>query len=413
MKDIIIKKYGGTSLGSIERIQAVANQIKENYKKDESLVIVVSAMGCETNNLLKLSSHFTSKPTPRALDLLLSTGEQKSIALLTIALNSIGIKARGFTGSQSKIYTNHNFNHSRIVEIKTNEILKYLDQGGICVIAGFQGVTCDGDITTLGRGGSDTTAAALAAALKAKRCEIYTDVDGVFTTNPSIDPSAKLIHHLTYDEMLELSQLGAKVLHPRAVEIASNYDFPLIVKSSFKNNAGTEINRKGDQMENFSVKGVTSMENIINLKLENLPKNVNSAHQILDTVSNNNISIDMIIQNSNNNDFNNLSFAIAAEDLNITKELCNHIIKDYPTARIVTSKIYSKISLVGIGINNHPEVLMQFLKCITKLNIDIHCLITSQMKISCLINEEYTREVISALHHTFFLESLKSKNSVI
>jgi len=413
IKDIIVKKFGGTSLMSINRIKTIANQIKKSSISNKKLVIVVSAMGSETNNLIDLVNSISKQPAPRELDMLLSTGEQKSIALLTVALNSIGLKAKSFNSHQSRILTNNLHNNARILEINTKEIINALNENYVCVIAGFQGLTSTGDITTLGRGGSDTTAVALSAALDAKICEIYTDVDGVYTTDPNIHSDAKIIEKISYEEMLELSKLGAQVLHPRAVEIASKFSIPLVVKSSFEDGKGTIIREKEKNMEKFNVKGITVDHNIIYFSIEKLPKDPNICYQLINEINKKDISIDMVIQNLKNSEFNDLSFTVSKDHFNQVKKICATFLNQYASSLLQYSSLFSKISIVGIGINNHPEVLADFFQCIASLGLNIECLTTSQMKISCLMNKDFSEKAITALHDLFFSTHLNSKNTAI
>jgi aspartate kinase len=413
IKKIIVKKYGGSSLSTVKRIQSVAKDIKGCYSSNSSIVIVVSAMGSETNSLINLVKRISHQPAPRELDMLLSTGEQKSIALLTVALNAIGIKAKSFTGHQSKVLTNTHHSNARILEINTGEILKAIEQGFVCVVAGFQGVTSIGEITTLGRGGSDTTATALAAALDADICEIYTDVDGVYTMDPNNYSKARKINKITYDEMLELSKLGAQVIHPRAVEIAAKFNIPLIIKSSFTNTVGTIIHRKEKKMENFTIKGITVDKETTYFSVSKLPKKENLSYQLINEINERDISIDMVIQNLNQKDFYDLSFTVSNEYSSQVKDIYETFNKEISCTELHHSGVFSKVSVVGLGINNHPEILGMFLKCLGSLNINIECLTTSQMKISCLINEELSNKAVQSLHETFFSDTFNSKKSAI
>lgn len=280
-------------------------------------------------------------------------------------------------------------------------------------MAGFQGVTSIGEITTLGRGGSDTTAVALSAALNAEICEIYTDVDGIYTTDPNLHPAAKKIEEIAYDEMLELSKLGAQVLHPRAVEIAAKFCIPLVVKSSFNNNLGTFIHGKEIKMENFTIKGIAVDHSIVYFSIEKLPKNPNICYQLINEIYENDISIDMVIQNLKNKEFNDLSFTVSKEYFSQVKYICNTFLKKYSGPQLQYSTLFSKVSVVGLGINNHPEILGKFFKCIANSDLNIECLTTSQMKISCLVDESFSKKVIQSLHSTFFLDNFDSKNTAI
>lgn len=343
--------------------------------------------------------------------MLLSTGEQKSIALLTVALNSVGLKAKSFNSHQSKILTTNFHCHAKILKINTKEIINALNKDHICVVAGFQGVTSTGDITTLGRGGSDTTAVALSAALDAKICEIYTDVEGVYTTDPNIHSAAKKINRLSYEEMLELSKLGAQVLHPRAVEIAAKFNIPVVVKSSFNDRKGTIIHEKEKNMEEITVKGIAADHDIIYFSIEKLPKDPNICYELVKEINRKDISIDMVIQNLKNNTFNDLSFTVSKEHFHQVKIICSAFLDQHTSAQFQYSTLFSKISVIGLGINNHPEVHADFFQCIANLGLNIECLTTSQMKISCLINEDFSEKAIKSLHDLFFPSHFNSKNT--
>lgn len=410
IKNIIVKKYGGSSLSTIKRIQSVAKQIKQSYSSNSNIVIVVSAMGSETNRLINLVKSISQQPAPRELDMLLSTGEQKSIALLAVALNAIGIKAKSFAGHQSKVLTNNRHNNARILEINTEKILNAIEQGFVCVVAGFQGTTFIGEITTLGRGGSDTTAVALAAALDAQICEIYTDVDGVYTTDPNNYSKAKKISKITYNEMLELSKLGAQVIHPRAVEIAAKFNIPLIIKSSFTNTAGTIIHREEKKMENFTIKGIAVDNDTTFFSISKLPKTQYLSYQLINEVNKRDISIDMVVQNLNQRDFYDLSFTVSKDHSSQVKDIYETFNRENSFTQLYHSTIFSKVSIVGLGINNHPEILGKFLQCLGNLNIDIECLTTSQMKISCLIDKRFSKKAVESLHNTFFQTLTIQKN---
>lgn len=413
IKNITIKKYGGSSLSTVKRIQSVAKQIKESYSLNQNIIIVVSAMGSETNSLINLLKCISNQPAPRELDMLLSTGEQKSMALLTVALNAIGIKAKSFTAHQSKVLTNNRHNNARILEINTDEILKTIEQGFVCVVAGFQGISSMGEITTLGRGGSDTTATALSAALKADICEIYTDVEGVYTTDPNTYSKARKINKITYDEMLELSKLGAQVIHPRAVEIAAKFNIPLIIRSSFINTVGTIIHREEKKMENFTIKGITVDKDTTYFSISKIPKTQNLSFQLINEINERDISIDMVVQNLNQKDFYDLSFTVSNEYSSQVKDIYETLNKENSCTQLEYSSVFSKVSVVGLGINNHPEILGKFLKCLGNLDINIECLTTSQMKISCLMDEGFSKKAVQSLHNTFFPDTFDSKKSVI
>lgn len=413
IKSIIVKKYGGSSLSTVKRIQSVAKQIKESYSLNQNIIIVVSAMGSETNSLINLLKCISNQPAPRELDMLLSTGEQKSMALLTVALNAIGIKAKSFTAHQSKVLTNNRHNNARILEINTDEILKTIEQGFVCVVAGFQGISSMGEITTLGRGGSDTTATALSAALKADICEIYTDVEGVYTTDPNTYSKARKINKITYNEMLELSKLGAQVIHPRAVEIAAKFNIPLIIRSSFINTVGTIIHREEKKMENFTIKGITVDKDTTYFSISKIPKTQNLSFQLINEINERDISIDMVVQNLNQKDFYDLSFTVSNEYSSQVKDIYETFNKENSCTQLEYSSVFSKVSVVGLGINNHPEILGNFLKCLGNLDINIECLTTSQMKISCLMNEGFSKKAVQSLHNTFFPDTFDSKKSAI
>lgn len=401
MENIIVQKYGGTSLQNTERIKNTAKRIKSYREKGREMVVVVSAMGKTTNNLLDLARTISDSPPKRELDVLLSTGEQISIALLSIALNEIGIDTLSLTGAQCGIKTNGLHSNARIEDIDDARILQELKRGRVVIVAGFQGINEKGDITTLGRGGSDTTAVALAAALKAEKCEIYTDVDGVYSTDPRIVPKAVKLNAIRYDEMLEMARLGAQILHPRSVELAKNHQVPLEVRSSLNFNSGTII--LGEiTMEDIRISGITSEKNIARISIARVPDKPGIAYRLFKCLSENEISIDMILQNLNHENANDISFTTPTEALGEALPIVEKFAGEIEAQEIIVKENVCKISLVGTGILGHGEVAAAFFETLSNLGINIEMISTSETKISCLIDGKDADNAVRTLHRIFF-----------
>ncbi len=404
---LIIRKYGGTSVASLDHIRRVAWSAASAKEKNNQVVIVVSAMGDETNRLMQLLAEITPNTTGREIDALLATGEQTCAALLAMTLESLGQKAKSFTGSQLPLLTDNIFSKARILDLPTKKLRKTLEAGFIPVIAGFQGVTEDGSITTLGRGGSDTTAVALAAALQADYCEIYTDVDGVYTADPNICPRARHVKKIAYPEMLEMAGLGAKVLHVRAVELAQKYQVSLVVKPFFNGNKQTWIISEEDVMENYIIKGVTLEKNVSKISLIRIPDRPGIAYQILSPLADAAINVDMIIQNASIDGFTDLTFTISKTDLHKATELINEVAQKINALEVQAANNIVKISAVGIGIKNNPGVAARMFESLSAESINIEMISTSEYRISCVIEEKYGELAVRAVHHAFGLDNEK------
>ena len=408
MKNIIVQKFGGTSVADTEKIKNVARAVIREKNNGNSVVVVVSAMGHTTDVLTKLAREITQNPSSREMDMLLSTGEGVSIALLAMALQAQGCDAVSMNAMQVGIITEKIHSKARILEIKTEKVLKNLEEGKVVVIAGFQGVTDDFEITTLGRGGSDTSAVALAGALKAERCDIYTDVEGVYTTDPRVVPCATKLDTISYDEMMELANDGANVLHPRAVETATQYEVPVRVRSSFKlNNLGTLIIGV-DQMElHRPVTGVAADTSRLRVVVCDVQDNPGTAALLFDSLANDGISVDMIIQSYARKalNTNDIAFTINKEDLIKTKQVLENIKSDLKYENIYIDDKIAKISIVGAGMIGRPGIAAKMFKTLASLGINIKMIATSEVKISCLVEENKAKEAVEALHTAFGLDS--------
>ena len=403
MEDIIVQKYGGSSLETIDKIKNVAKRIVKTKLSGNSLIVVVSAMGKTTDNLISMASEICAEPAPREMDMLLSTGEQMSMALLAIAIQCMGYNAISLTGSQCGILVYSDYSNARIGNIDTKRLKGELSKDNIVIVAGFQGANSDGDIVTLGRGGSDTTAVALAAAVNAKKCEIYTDVDGIYTTDPRIVHRAKLLKDISYDEMLELAKLGAKVLHPRAVEIARNFNVPLVVRSSLNNGEGTKV-REIVSMEKAIVRGITLDKDIAKISILEVPDRPGIAYNIFSKICEANIGIDMIIQNVHRNAVNDISFSVKSQDLNKALKITKDICKEINAKEVVFDNTVVKLSIVGTGIMGDPSVIILFFETLYNLGINLEMISTSEIKISCIINDYKAEEAVNELHSKFKLD---------
>lgn len=401
MHSLLVQKYGGTSVQDTDRIRKTAERIKKHKHDGFQMVIVVSAMGKTTNNLLALAKDISLTPPKRELDVLLSTGEQISIALLSIALNEIGVETISLTGTQCGIKTDSFHSNARIEDIDNKRIFKELKQDKVVIVAGFQGINNKGDITTLGRGGSDTSAVALAAALKADKCEIYTDVDGVYSTDPRIIPTAVKLDSISYDEMLEMAKLGAQVLHPRSVELAKNHHVKLEVKSSLNNHPGTQIIGEIN-MENFQIRGITSEDSIARISIARVPDQPGIAYRLFKILSDNAVPIDMILQNLSHENVNDISFTTPLEELEKVIPLVNDFAEKINAGDVIIKDNASKISLIGTGILGHGEVASKFFETLSDLKINIEMISTSETKISCIIDRDFSLLASKKLHEVFF-----------
>jgi aspartate kinase len=400
---LVVQKFGGTSVGNVERIKHVAALIAKSRQAGDAVVVVVSAMSGETDRLLKLAHELAPFPDEREMDMLLSTGERVTIALLAMALRAMGLDARSYTGRQVGIMTDSTHTRARIERITAERIKEALDQGIIPVVAGFQGINEKNDVTTLGRGGSDLTAVALAAALRAEQCLIYTDVEGIFTADPNIVPSARKLEKVSYEEMLELASLGAKVLQSRSVEFAAKYEVPVIVKSTFKEGDGTLVTKEDRDMEQVMVSGVTGDRNQAKITFIGVPDHPGIASRIFGPIGSANILVDMIIQNVGQGDLTDLSFTIPRGDLHKAVDLANRIAKDIGARSVELKDKIAKVSLVGVGMRSHSGVAARMFETLAAEGINIMMISTSEIKISCVIEEQHLEPAIRALHQAFEL----------
>jgi aspartate kinase len=401
---LIVQKYGGTSVGSIERIQAVALKVKQRRDQGDAVVVVVSAMSGETDRLLGLAKAIQSQPAPRELDVLLATGEQVTIALLSMALQAIGCPARSYTGAQVQIRTDSAHNKARIRDIDDARIHADLNAGRVVVVAGFQGIDEHGNITTLGRGGSDTSAVAMAAALEADECQIYTDVDGVYTTDPRIEPKARKLDRITFEEMLEMASLGSKVLQIRAVEFAGKHQVPLRVLSSFEEGEGTLISLEEEIVEDAKIAGIAFAKDEAKLTVLGVPDHPGVAHKILGPVSDANIEVDMIIQNIGadacSTDF---TFTVHRNDYAKAMEILRQTAESLAAREVHGDQEIVKISLVGVGMRSHAGIASRMFEALAQVGINIRMISTSEIKISVVIDEKYLELGVRALHEAFDL----------
>ena len=405
---LIVQKYGGTSVGSVERIQEVAKKIKRFKDAGNDLVITVSAMSGETNRLTSLAKDIHSQPSTREMDVLLTTGEQVTISLLSMALHDLGCDAISYTGSQVKIITDSVHGKARIQSIDDHRIRNSLNENKVVVVAGFQGVDESGNITTLGRGGSDTTAVALAASLRADECQIYTDVDGVYTTDPRIEPNAKKINIMSYEEMLEMASLGSKVLQIRSVEFASKYHVPLRVLSSMiENPEGTLITSEENIMEKAIISGIAHNQDEAKLSLIGVPDKPGIAFQILKPISDANIEVDMIVQSvSAREGLTNFAFTVHRNDYDKALNILEKICKKLNAIGVQSDDKVVKVSLVGIGMRSHAGIAAKMFEVLHNENINIEMISTSEIKISVVINEKYLELAVRSLHSAFELENI-------
>lgn len=400
---LIVQKFGGTSVGSPERIMNVANRVIEEKNRGNNVVVVVSAMGKTTDQLVSLAQEISKQPSKREMDMLLTTGEQITISLLAMALHTKGYDAVSFTGWQAGIETEPVFGNARILNIDTNRINKELEEGQIVVVAGFQGATIDGEIVTLGRGGSDTTAVALAAALKADKCDIYTDVTGVFTTDPRYIKDARKLSSISYDEMLELANLGAGVLHPRAVEFAKNYQVPLEVRSSMEKESGTIIEEEGRMEENLVVRGVAFEDEITKVTVLGLSNTLKSLSTIFTTLAKHHINVDIIIQSTTNKNTTDVSFSIQSQDIKDTLQVFVDHKEVLQYENIQFEEDLAKVSIVGSGMVSNPGVAATMFEVLAANDIEVKMVSTSEIKVSTVVEEKNMLKAVEALHQVFEL----------
>jgi len=402
---LVVQKYGGTSVGDVERIRNVARRVLNTKNQGHEVVVVVSAMAGETDKLIRLAKQVTSNPDERETDVLISTGEQVSIALLAIALKDMGADAKSYLGFQIKIATDSAFGKARITGIESEKMLQDLKNGRIVVVAGFQGVDESENITTLGRGGSDTTAVAIAAAVKADVCEIYTDVDGVYTTDPNICSKARKLQKISYDEMLEMASLGAKVLQIRSVEFAKKYNVPIHVRSSFNDNPGTIVCKEDEEMEKVVVSGVTYNKNEAKIEVMRVPDVPGMAAKLFEPIADANIVVDMIIQTSSTEKgCADVAFTVPHSDFAKTLQIVKEVIKGFGGKEVKSNENIAKVSIVGVGMRSHSSVATQMFSALAKEGINIQMISTSEIKISCIIDSKYTELAVRALHDAFELD---------
>ncbi|MED1122580.1 aspartate kinase [Bacillus atrophaeus] len=405
---LIVQKFGGTSVGSAEKIQNAANRAIAEKKQGHQVVVVVSAMGKSTDSLVSLARQITAQPSKREMDMLLATGEQVTISLLSMALQEQGYDAVSYTGWQAGIRTEHVHGNARITDINTSAVEDQLSEGKIVVVAGFQGMTEEGQITTLGRGGSDTTAVALAAALKADKCDIYTDVPGVFTTDPRYVKSARKLSGISYDEMLELANLGAGVLHPRAVEFAKNYQVPLEVRSSTETEAGTLIEEEPSMEQNLIVRGIAFEDQITRVTVSGLANGLTTLSTIFTALAKRNINVDIIIQTAAGDNKTGISFSVKSEDTDNTVAVLDEYKDALKFDQIETESKLAKVSIVGSGMVSNPGVAAEMFAVLAKKNIQVKMVSTSEIKVSTVISENDMVKAVEALHDAFELSKQAS-----
>ena len=402
---LYVQKYGGTSVGSVERIQQVADKVKGFRDQGHDIVVVVSAMSGETNRLISMANELQDKPSPREMDVLVSTGEQVTIALLCMALFERQCPARSYTGGQVKIQTDSSHTKARIQNIDVDNMRRDLNGGRVVVVAGFQGVDDEGNITTLGRGGSDTTGVALAAALKADECQIYTDVDGVYTTDPRVVDNARRLNEITFEEMLEMASLGSKVLQIRAVEFAGKYNVPLRVLHSFKEGPGTLITTESeDTMEQPVISGIAFNRDEAKLTITGVPDIPGVASKILGPISDSNVEVDMILQNVSAEGLTDFTFTVHRNDYDQAFETIKTIAKSLNAKGAIGSEKIAKVSIVGVGMRSHAGVASRMFESLANENINIQMISTSEIKVSVVIDEKYLELAVRALHSTFEMD---------
>lgn len=401
---LVVQKYGGSSVADAEKIKNVARRIVETKEKGNEVVVVVSAMGDTTDELIQLARKINPKPQERELDVLLSTGEIVSSTLMAMALQNLGHKAVSLSGPQAGIETDTVYSKARIVHVEPKRIVKELEKGNIVIVAGFQGITKDKDITTLGRGGSDTTAVALAAALKAQICQIYTDVEGVFTADPRIVPEAHKLKEIGYEEMLELATLGAKVMHSRAVELGQVYNMPILVASSFNDKPGTIIHGGIPMEVRNKVRGIAHDLNVAKVTVVGVPDRPGIASAVFEPLAKANISVDTIVQNASINKITDLTFTVARGDLDKAMSLIKPIAKSIGAKDCVSDSTLAKISIVGTGMQNTPGYASGMFRALSEQGINIQLITTSEIKITCIIAEDRAKDAVKALHRAFDLE---------
>jgi aspartate kinase len=401
---LVVQKFGGTSVANVEKIKNVAQKAIREKKAGNDVIVVLSAMSGETDRLIALAHLASETPDEREYDSLISTGEQVTVSLLSIVLNSMGYRARSFLGFQVKILTDKAYKKARISMIDTEAIKQELKNGTIAIVAGFQGVDEDNNITTLGRGGSDTSAVALAAALKADRCDIFTDVDGVYTTDPNICSKARRLDKISYDEMLEMAMTGAKVLQPRSVEMAKKYNVPVYVKSTFSDEGGTLVTKEDKEMEREVISGITYDRDQAKITVVHVPDKPGVAASLFTPLSEHNISVDMIIQNASAEGFTDLTFTVSKKEMKEAQKIVEATAKAVGAKKVEVDDDVAKVSIIGVGMVSHSGVAAKMFKTMANESINIMMISTSEIKISCIIHRKYTELAVTALHDAFGLE---------
>ncbi|MDY6906470.1 MAG: aspartate kinase [Thermodesulfobacteriota bacterium] len=402
---LIVQKYGGTSVGNIDKIRNVANRVIKTYDNGNDVVVVLSAMAGVTDNLINMADQASGDPDRRELDVLLATGEQTTVALMAMMLNDMGYKARSLLGYQAEILTNDAATRARIISIGADKIREYLNERRIVVVAGFQGYDANGNITTLGRGGSDTSAVAIAAAIKADVCEIYTDVDGIYTTDPSICKHARKLERISYDEMLEMSSLGAKVLQIRSVEFAKKYNVPVHVRSSFSEEEGTMVVNEEAGMEELVISGVTCKKDEARITFKKVPDKPGVSSKIFTPIAQAGILVDMIIQNTRASGQTDLTFTVPRGDFPKAMEIARETAKTIEAEEVMGAENIAKVSVIGVGMKNHSGVASKMFTTLAAENINIIMISTSEIRISCVVEEKYAELAVQVLHTAFGLDA--------
>jgi len=400
---LVFQKYGGTSVGNLDKIARVAKKVIRTREEGNDVVVVLSAMSGETDRLIQLAQQAAEEPDPREYDSLISTGEQVTVTLLAIMLNGMGCPAKSFLGFQVRVHTDQAFKKARILSVDTEAIRAELKKGVIVVVAGFQGIDPENNITTLGRGGSDTSAVALAAALKADVCDIYTDVDGVYTTDPNICSNARRLDRITYDEMLEMARAGAKVLQPRSVELAKKFNVPVYVKSSFTDEGGTLVTREEKEMEKEVVSGVTYDRDQAKITVIHVPDRPGVAARLFIPLSDHNILVDMIIQNASIQGHTDLTFTVSRKDVREATRIISEVVRDVGAEKFEVDDNVAKVSIIGVGMISHSGVAARMFATLAREGINIMMISTSEIKVSCVVEAKYTELAVTVLHDAFGL----------
>ena len=401
---IIVQKFGGSSVATTEKLKKVCSHITKEFEKGNDVAVIVSAQGKTTDRLITEEKEITKSPNKREHDVLVSTGEQITISKLAIMLNNLGYKAISLTGWQIPIVTDNNFGNARIKSINSQKIIDLFDKGYIVIIAGFQGINENGEITTLGRGGSDTTAVAIASSLKADKCDIYTDVDGVFTTDPRITENAKKIDNISYDEMLELSSMGAKVLHNRCVEIGKKYNIPIAVKDTGLEESLGTIVRNSENLENVEISGIAKDDNISRITVMGLENKIGKTYKVFKLLAEHKINVDMIVQSFGESINKNISFTIKTTDLSETMQILEKNLEYLTAKEIIHYENLSKVSIVGIGMTDRTGIASKMFEALYEKNINMHLISTSEIKVTVLVNQDEADEAVKSIHDKFFKE---------